>query len=232
MSAVLGRVAVVWLTDLRGPLVSMVRAVWIVTVAVALPIGTSAQSSAATTPIRAPIRILGLAALGSEVRESMLDEVEGIYRPGLIEFDWRFDRWLDRQPAARGSSGLEVVIAQRPSKAVIVGCRRRLHDHRLGTTAIGRRRITLWTHQVERAVTGDWDRRVLPPIDPEAHGRALGRVLAHELAHLYLRLYGHHQKGLMRSSFSHRSLASKNGRSFRLSREDLDRIRVAIASRS
>jgi len=174
-------------------------------------------------PLRAAITVVGFDSMDSLVRESMLAEVSSIYRDGAILFDWGASH--------PGGSLVEVVIADRPANRVVVGCRRRLHDHRLGVASMGRRRITLWTHQIERAVTGDWDRRALPRIDTRPLGAALGRVLAHELGHMLLRLVGHQTNGLMRSSFSHRSLASRSNRSFRLSPADLDRIRRAIESR-
>jgi hypothetical protein len=88
--------------------------------------------------------------------------------------------------------------------------------------------VTLWTEQVARAVAGSWDRKEAPRVDERALGTALGRVLAHELGHLFLRLNGHRENGLMRPSFSHRVLVGKSDRAFRLSEEDLERVRAAI----
>jgi hypothetical protein len=121
-----------------------------------------------------------------------------------------------------------IVVLGRPERAVISGCSRNLHDHRLGHTHLGARRVTLWTEQVARAVEGSWGRKNPPRVDESTLGTALGRVLAHELGHLFLRLDGHRENGLMKPSFSHRALVGKSDRSFRLSEEDLERVRAAI----
>jgi len=121
-----------------------------------------------------------------------------------------------------------VVVLSRPETVVISGCSRNLHDHRLGHTDIGARRVTLWTEQVARAVEGSWDRKESPRVEEDALGIALGRVLAHELGHLFLRLNGHRENGLMKPSFSHRALVGKSDRAFRFSEEDLERVRAAI----
>jgi len=105
---------------------------------------------------------------------------------------------------------------------------RSLHDHRLGHTQLSSRRLTLWTEQVARAVDGNWDRQGLPEVDDQVYARALGRVLAHELGHLLLRLNGHRDHGLMRSTFSHRSLIARGRGAFRLAPDDLRAIRTAL----
>ena len=60
------------------------------------------------------------------------------------------------------------------------------------------------------------------------YARALGRVLAHELGHLLLRLNGHRDRGLMRSTFSHRSLIASGRDAFRFAADDLRAIRAAL----
>jgi hypothetical protein len=165
--------------------------------------------------------------VGAEVpplaMEQALDEVDRLFDAGGIRFRWRLspDEPQLQAPAV-------IVILPRPESAVISGCRRNLHDHRLGHTHLGARRVTLWTEQVARAVEGNWDRKDPPAVDESALGTALGRVLAHELGHLFLRLNGHRDHGLMKPSFSHRSLVGKSHRPFRLSAQDLERVRGAI----
>jgi hypothetical protein len=155
--------------------------------------------------------------------ELALAEADRLFEAGGIRLQWRLspDEPLSSAPAV-------VVFLPRPETVVISGCSRNLHDHRLGHTHIGARRVTLWTEQVARAVEGSWDRKDPPRVDEGALGTALGRVLAHELGHLFLRLNGHRENGLMKPSFSHRALVGKSDRAFRLSEEDLERVRAAI----
>jgi len=155
--------------------------------------------------------------------EWALAEADRLFDAGGIRFQWRLspDEPLSSAPAS-------VVVLPRPETVVISGCSRNLHDHRLGHTHIGARRVTLWTEQVARAVEGGWDRKESPRVEEDALGIALGRVLAHELGHLFLRLNGHRENGLMKPSFSHRALVGKSDRAFRFSEEDLERVRAAI----
>ena len=155
--------------------------------------------------------------------ERALTEADRLFDAGGIRFEWRLSpgESLSSAPAT-------IVVLPRPHKAVISGCSRDLHDHRLGHTHLGARRVTLWTEQVARAVAGSWDGKDVPRVDDGALGTALGRVLAHELGHLFLRLNGHRENGLMKPSFPHRALVGKSDRAFRLAEEDLERVRAAI----
>jgi hypothetical protein len=161
--------------------------------------------------------------LPSGALERALGEADRLFDAGGIQFQWRLSpsELLSAAPAV-------VVVLPRPGRAIISGCRRDLHDHRLGHANLGTRRVTVWTEQVARAVEGSWDRKDPPRVDGDALGTALGRVLAHELAHLFLRLNGHRENGLMKPSFSQRALVGKSDRAFRLSGEDLERVRAAI----
>jgi hypothetical protein len=157
-----------------------------------------------------------------------LEETARLFAQGEIDLRCRlfFAGPIDRDPEA----AVTVLVRPKPERAVVSGCRRNLHDHRLGQTHLELRRITLWTEQVARAVHGDWDRGEAEvfDVDPDTLGVALGRVLAHELGHLFLTLNGHRDRGLMRSSFPHRVLIGKSDRPFRLSSEDMARVRLAI----
>ena len=155
--------------------------------------------------------------------ERALAEADRLFDAGGIRFQWR-----PSTPEPLSSAPAVVVVLARPERTVISGCSRNLHDHRLGHTHLGARRVTLWTEQVARAVEGSWGRKDPPRVDESTLGTALGRVLAHELGHLFLRLDGHRENGLMKPSFSHRALVGKSDRSFRLSEEDLERVRAAI----
>jgi hypothetical protein len=164
------------------------------------------------------------AELSPSVLAAALEETARIFEPGGIEL--RFDL----APGRHASRPLAIVIVQpRPARfKVSPACSRGLHDHRLGSTQLASRRLTIWSEQVARAVDGDWDRQELPEIDDQVYARALGRVLAHELGHLLLRLNGHRDGGLMRSTFSHRSLIGRGRDAFRLAADDLQAIRAAL----
>jgi len=169
--------------------------------------------------IEVPVRVE--AELPDRALETALSEADRLFAAGGIRFLW--------QPGALPSSGsASIVIRPRPDTAVVSGCSRNLHDHRLGLTLLEARRVTLWTEQVARAIAGSWGRKNPPRVDEAVLGTALGRVLAHELGHLFLRLNGHREDGLMKPSFSQRSLIGKSDRSFRLSERDMGRVREAL----
>jgi hypothetical protein len=176
-----------------------------------------------STVIEIDVPVYAGASLPRLVLERALSEADRLFEVGGIRLRWQVSPELPRS-----GSPVVVVVLDKPGDSVVSGCRRNRHDHRLGHTQIGARRITLWERQVARAVAGDWDALDVPPVDEEALGMALGRVLAHELGHLFLRLNGHHDSGLMRPSFSHRALTGKSDRSFRLSESDWAHVRSAI----
>lgn len=173
--------------------------------------------------VEVPVFVNTNTPLPAHSLERSLDEVDRLFSNGGIRWRWQLS---SGEPLEKGI--VSVAIASRPRHPVISGCSRNRHDHRLGRTELGARRITLWTEQVARAVAGDWDREQLPPVDPRVLATALGRVLAHELGHLFLRLNGHRENGLMRPSFSHRALIGRSDRSFRLTEADLERVRSGI----
>ena len=178
----------------------------------------------APTSVTLDVSIYLVSELSPSVLAGALEETERIFKPGGIEL--RFDL----APERHSSRPLAIVVVQpRPARfKVSPACSRGLHDHRLGLTQLGSRRLTLWSEQVARAVDGNWDRPELPNIDDQVYARALGRVLAHELGHLLLRLHGHRDRGLMRSTFSHRSLIAHGRGAFRLAADDLQAIRAAL----
>ncbi len=163
------------------------------------------------------------ADIDEDVLENALQEVDQIFAPGGIRLRFQISPDVPVYDPT-----VTVVLQPRPARFVVHGCTRNRHDHRLGHTSFRARRITLWSEQIARAVDGNWDRRKVPNVANTAYARALGRVLAHELGHLFLRLNGHRDDGLMRSSFSHRTLTAKGNRAFRLSDEDLRKMRAAL----
>ena len=178
----------------------------------------------APTSVTLDVPIYLVAELSPSVLAGALKETERIFEPGGIRLEF------DLAPELRSTRPLAFVVVQaRPARfKVSPACSRGLHDHRLGHTQLGSRRLTLWTEQVARAVDGNWDRQGLPEVDDQIYARALGRVLAHELGHLLLRLNGHRDRGLMRSTFSHRSLIARGRGAFRLAADDLRAIRAAL----
>lgn len=163
------------------------------------------------------------ADIDEDVLASALSEVDQIFAPGGIRLRFRIS---PDDPVYDPT--VTVVLQPRPARFVVHGCSRNRHDHRLGHTSFTARRITLWSEQIARAVDGDWDRRQVPNVNDTTYARALGRVLAHELGHVFLRLSGHRDNGLMRPSFSHRTLTAKSNRAFRMSDKDLKKVRAIL----
>ena len=165
--------------------------------------------------------------VGAEIDEDVLDsalrEVDQIFAPGGIRLRFQISPDVPVYDPT-----VTVVLEPRPVRFVVHGCSRNRHDHRLGRTSFTAKRITLWSEQIARAVDGDWDRRKVPKVTDTAYARALGRVLAHELGHVFLRSNDHRDDGLMRPSFSHRTLTAKGNRAFRLSDNDLEKMRAAL----
>jgi hypothetical protein len=163
------------------------------------------------------------ADIDEEILETALEEVDTIFAPGGIRV-----RFLISPEAPVYDPTVTVVLQPRPARFVVHGCSRNRHDHRLGHTSFPARRITLWSEQIIRAIDGDWDRRELPRVSETMYARALGRVLAHELGHVLLRLNGHRDGGLMRSSFSHGTLTATSNRAFRIADNDLTTMRANL----
>ena len=186
--------------------------------ALALAVGLSGS-----TVLSVDIPLFLGAELEPEILELALAETQRIFEPSEIALRFDVGPEAPIDPAL-----VTVSVLPRPARFIVHGCSRDLHDHRLGHTQLGARRVTLWSEQITRAVGGDWDRKKLPHVDDDVYARAIGRVLAHELGHMFLRLNGHRERGLMRSAFSHRSLTGRGRRAFRLSKSDLEAIRDAI----
>jgi hypothetical protein len=176
---------------------------------------------AATLTVEIPIHA-GV-ELSSEALSRALAETERLFDASGIRFEWQVSAGEPSTPAIAA-----IVLVARPERPLISGCSRNLRDHRLGRADLRSRRVTLWTEQVARAVTGSWGRKEAPRAEESSLGTALGRVLAHELGHLFLRLDGHRESGLMKPTFSQRALVGTSDRSFRLSAEDLERVKAAV----
>lgn len=176
-----------------------------------------------TSEVAVDVPLIVGADVDDEVLDRALSEVDEIFAPGGIRLRFRIVPMGTVE-----NDTVSVSLLSRPARAVVAGCSRNKHDHRLGHTSFPSQRITLWSEQIVRAVGGDWDRRDLPRVSRTVYARALGRVLAHELGHLFLRMSGHRTDGLMRASFSHGTLTASGNRAFRMSQRDLERMRIAL----
>lgn len=163
-----------------------------------------------------PVQLLLRTEMTGRAVEQLRDEVDEIFAPAGIRFDWR---------SAGTEARVRVIVEPRPRYKVITGCSRDLHDHRLGNARPATRTVTLWTEQVARGAAGDWYSRDPPSVSDDILGRALGRVLAHELGHLFLGLRDHRSRGLMKSAFKYRELSSRTRRALRLSPRDVRELR-------
>lgn len=183
--------------------------------AIGLLAGTAVEAQLIPVSIRLEVELSDLTFLLARA------EVERIFAQAGLEF-----RWLPAEAPAVAS----VVVAQKPLPPVILGCRRRLHDHRLGHTVLPARRVTIWAEQAARAASGVWDAGKTPFATDRQLGRALGRALAHELGHLLLGEKQHRREGLMRAAFSHRELTAEGTGAFRLSGEEIRRLTERAAA--
>lgn len=177
--------------------------------------GVAAPLTAA--PLRVALSIEVRAELPSTTRRMLEQEVDVIFRPAGVEFEW----------GSEAAAPIHLTIAARPEVPVISGCSRGLHDHRLAVarlgSAAGAGRVVLWVEQVSRAASGGWDRRAPTRLPEELLARALGRALAHELGHILLGERRHHARGIMQASLSRHDLI---GRRRGFSDEQLARLSV------
>jgi hypothetical protein len=177
------------------------------------------QTVEAAPPPRLALSVRVEAELAPEAEALLRAETERLFAPAGLRLEWL--------PGDRPAD-VSVTISDRPAERLVAGCRRGLHDHRLGLAALGARRVVLWTDPVARAASGDWDRERPPALSSARLGRALGRTLAHELGHLLLRRNGHPAGGLMRASLTQRDLSAGAGRGPRFSKEEIDELRLRL----
>ena len=150
------------------------------------------------------------------------DETESIWRPYGVQVEW-----VDARLGAVAAEGfsVEAVIDRRsdvradPDRAV-------LGRASVPKDAVGAGPIS---------VSFDATERMLLRRPSSAHfvaekdmGRALGRVLAHEIGHVLLAVRQHDRSGLMRAVYTPEELGSPDRESFRLTCNDLGRLRSRI----
>ncbi len=155
------------------------------------------------------------------------DETEQLWRPYGIHIEWTDTGAAD---AATHGFCLEAVLARRieepdpPDGATVLG------SAFVAPGGPGARSIRVSFDATAKALAprttaGASMVRIVP--DREL-ARALGRVLAHEIGHVLLALPAHDKTGLMRAVYSPRELAESNRAPFRLTCNDIGRLRSRI----
>jgi hypothetical protein len=150
------------------------------------------------------------------------DETENIWKPYGVQVEW-----VDAHggEVATEEFSVEAVIDRRgdgqadPDRAV-------LGRASVPKDAVGAGPIRVSFDATERMLlrrSGSG-----PFVGDRDMGRALGRVLAHEIGHVLLAVRQHDRAGLMRAVFTPTELAAPDRDSFRLTADDLGRLRSRI----
>jgi hypothetical protein len=147
------------------------------------------------------------------------DETESLWRPYGVQLDW-----ADAGAADAGAPGLSVdaVVEQSPlSDWVAI----------LGRVTLGRDTpcgpIHVSFDATER-VLASRTRSTVRVVRDREMARALGRVLAHEIGHVLLAAPYHDASGLMRARFLPADLAEPERAPFRLTVDDVGRLRSRV----
>ena len=160
------------------------------------------------------------------ITADLKDETEQLWRPYGVHIEWTETNAADA--AAQGFS-LEAVLARRieaaepPNGATVLGS---------ASVGLGRpdtRSIRVSFEATEKVLALRTARGSMGLI---LHGRelsrALGRVLAHEIGHVLLATPIHDKTGLMRAVYHPDDLAESNRAPFRLTCNDVGRLRSRI----
>ena len=155
------------------------------------------------------------------------DETEQLWRPYGVQIEWTDTCAGD--PAAGGLC-VEAALTQRieepdrPNGASVLGLAY------AGSGGPGPRLVLVSVDATARALArrrASWPS--IAPIVPERElTRALGRVLAHEIGHVFLDMWSHDERGLMRATYDPRELADRNRVPFRLTSGALARLRSRL----
>jgi hypothetical protein len=150
-------------------------------------------------------------------------ETESIWRPYGVHVEW-VDALVGEVPAEGFS--VEAVIDRRGDLPAADPDRAVLGRAFVPKDATGAGPIRVSFDATERMLL----RRSSsgPFVGERDMGRALGRVLAHEIGHVLLAVRQHDRAGLMRAVFTPVDLGSPNRESFRLTNNDLGRLRSRI----
>jgi hypothetical protein len=155
------------------------------------------------------------------------DETEQLWRPYGVQIAWTDTCAGD--PAVRGLC-VKATLAQRieepdrPHGATVLGLAF------AGSGGPGPRLVLVSVDATASALArrrASWSS--IAPIVPERElTRALGRVLAHEIGHVFLDMWSHDERGLMRATYDPRELADRNRVPFRLTAGALARLRSRL----
>ena len=179
------------------------------------------SSSTAASALALPVSVSEDAALTDSTVGELRAETERLLRLANLQIEWRPEASL---------AYASLWITPRPESRRVVGCRRGLHDHRLGHASLGSNEVTLFVDHVARAATGDWDSPTTPRISERDLGRALARALVHELGHLLLNERSHRRRGIMRPTISQRDLVAEKSKSMMFSPSEVSELRERLAS--
>jgi hypothetical protein len=150
------------------------------------------------------------------------DETESIWRPYGVQVEW-----VDAHAGEVAAEGFSVeAVIDRRSDARADSDRAVLGRASVPKDAVGAGPIRVSFDATERMLL----RRPSsgPFVGERDMGRALGRVLAHEIGHVLLAVRQHDRAGLMRAVFTPAELAAPDRESFRLTPDDLGRLRSRI----
>ncbi len=150
------------------------------------------------------------------------DETESIWRPYGVQVEW-VDSHADTIEADGFS--VEAIIDRRNDLPADLD-RAVLGRASVPKDAVGAGPIRVSFDATERMLL----RRSAsgPFVGERDMGRALGRVLAHEIGHVLLAVRQHDRAGLMRAVFTPAELGAPDRESFRLTADDLGRLRSRI----
>jgi len=145
----------------------------------------------------------------------MITEVERIWRPAGVEFQWT-QRLPDREPQADRLILVKVTDHAKDGWRVPAGA--------LGGVPIvaGRIRQAIYVSpSTVRQLVSTTGTNMSEGQFTSLYARMLGRVIAHELGHLLLRSFDHRATGVMRPSFGSRDVMSTDHTRFSLGVSDV-----------
>jgi hypothetical protein len=166
---------------------------------------------------------VGVQQVSRDLPAALKREATAIWAPYGVDLRWSphecavedasFEVWIDAH----------VSVVDRQASGTILG------STRVQQARIDRVPISVDYDAMEKTLGSLTSAQITPffgsRIGPDEMGRACGRVVAHEIGHVLLGLSRHEQSGLMRQSFAAAELVQLGRRPYRLSSEDVGRLR-------